>query len=721
MLYQVAFPVKYSASFGRIFSSMATSAIPSFPCRSGWLPGVAAAALLLACTAPVTRPTPVPDGDWPAYGRNAEGDRFSPLSQITRDNVGRLEVAWRFHTGETGPGFETRSPTALEATPLVSSGTMYLSTPLGRVFALDPVTGAERWRFDPSVDRTIGFGDFANRGVALWSDGSSSSGASCRTRVFVSTIDARLISLDAASGTPCPGFGTAGVVNLRDGLRNPPNNPSEYEQTSPPTIVNDIVVVGSAIADNNRTDAASGEVRGFDVRTGMLRWTWHPVPHDSGDPGWRTWIGPLAHRTGGANAWTIFAADPARDLVFIPTSSASVDYYGGERRGENLYSNSLVAIRASTGKRVWHFQTVRHDLWDYDNASPPALVQLRVSGRTVPVVVRDIDNASPPELVRTRVSGRTVPAVVLATKTGQLFVLNRETGVSIFPITEGPVPASDVEGEAAWPTQILGSGLPPLSPQRLSLNEVWGPTIADRDACRRRFMELRNDGAFTPPSLGGSLIIPANVGGAHWGGVAYDRERDVVIVPTNRIASVVTLIPRAAYEAQRAQATVGERVGTEYAMMRGTPYVLKREPFLAPSGAPCTPPPFGALTAVNLRTRQIEWTVPLGTTETLAAIGLAVPPDIQGVINLGGPIATAGGLVFIGATIDPYLRAFDIQTGAELWKSRLPAGGKATPMTYLGADGRQYVVISAGGDGKAWGKSDEVIAFALPGRRTSTR
>lgn len=652
--------------------------------------------VVLGCTATASPPRPATSGDWPAYGRDAGGARFSPLAQINRGNVARLEVAWRFHTGETAAEFATRAPTALEATPLVFDGTMYLSTPLGRVFALDPVTGARRWVFDPEVDRTVRFGDFANRGVALWVDPSAPAGAVCRLRIFVATIDARLIALDGATGRQCTGFGARGQIDLKSGLRNPPANAAEYEQTSPPTVVNGMVIVGSAIADNNRTDAASGEVRGFDARSGTLRWTWHPVPQDSTDPGWATWTGKDAHRTGGANAWSIFAADPARDLVFIPTSSPSVDYYGGTRTGLNLYANSLVALRASTGTLVWHFQTVRHDLWDYDNASPPALVEARIGDR-----VRSL--------------------VLLATKTGHLFALDRETGKSVFPLTEGKVPASDVEGESAAPTQILHSGLPALSPQRLSLAEVWGPTPADRDACRSRLNELRNDGTFTPPSVRGSLIMPSNVGGAHWGGIAFDQSRDLVIVPTNRIAAVITLIPRDAYEAQRARATVGERVGLEYAMMRGTPYVLKRELFLAPSGAPCTPPPFGALSAVSLRTRQILWSVPLGSTEKLSTIGIRVPPDIPGDINLGGPIATAGGLVFIGATIDPYFRAFDIESGREVWKAPLPAGGKATPMTYLGADGRQFVVIAAGGDGKAWGRSDEIIAFALPGSQSAGR
>jgi quinoprotein glucose dehydrogenase len=637
------------------------------------------------------------ESDWPVYGRTPYGDRRSPLRQVDTSNVSKLEVAWRFHTGEGAPEFKTRSPTALEVTPLVFRGTMYLSTPLGRVFALDPVTGLQRWVFDPKIDLATQFGDFANRGVALWIDSAAVNGSRCSLRVFVATIDTRLIALDAATGSPCPNFGAGGTVNLRDGLRNAPAFASEYEETSPPTVVDGVVVVGSAVADNNRIDAASGEVRGYDARTGALRWTFDPVPQNRADPASATWIGPNAHRTGAANSWTVFAADPIRKMVVIATGSPSVDYFGGERKGLNEYGNSVVAIRAATGRVLWHFQTVHHDLWDYDNASPPALVDLNVGGRSVPVVLQ-------------------------GTKTGQLFVLDRETGKPVFRVTEAPVPLSDVPGEEAWSTQIVTSdrpplsyyGLPPLSPQMLSRDQVWGSNATDRDACLKRFDDLRYEGPFTPPSTRGSLILPSNVGGVHWGGVAFDPVDEVVVVPTNRIAAVITLIPRAEFEATRGRATVGERIGTEYAMMHGTPFVLKRELFLGPSGAPCTPPPFGSLVAVSLRTRQIVWSVPLGTSEGLDKIGIHVPPNIPGAINLGGPITTAGGLVFIGAATDRYFRAFDLKTGRELWKTPLPAGGKATPMTYLGADGRQYVVIAAGGDGKAWGWSDEVIAFALP-------
>jgi quinoprotein glucose dehydrogenase len=388
----------------------------------------------------------------------------------------------------------------------------------------------------------------------------------------------------------------------------------------------------------------------------------------------------------------VIAADPERDLVFVPTGSPSVDYYGGERKGQNRYANSLIALRASTGRVVWHFQTVHHDLWDYDNASPPALVTIRRNGHDI-------------------------PAVLQATKSAQLFVLHRETGDPLFPVEERPVPASDVPGEEAWPTQPVSSALPPLSPERITPDQVWGATPADRQACRTRMSELRNEGPFTPPSERGSLILPSNVGGAHWGGVAYDPAREIVIVPTNRIAAVITLIPRRDHEVRGARETVGERIGTEYASMRGTPYVLKRETLLAPNGGgPCTPPPFGALLAISLRTGRMLWSVPLGTGEGLERVGVRLPQDIRGMVNLGGPITTTSGLVFVGATPDAYLRAFDIETGAELWKGKLPAGGKATPMTYLGADGRQYVVIAAGGDGKLFGKSDEIVAFALPPR-----
>jgi quinoprotein glucose dehydrogenase len=621
-------------------------------------------------------------GDWPNYGRTPGGDRHSPLAQVTRENVSGLQLAWEYKTGEAG--IATGNPTALEATPLVIDGLMYLGTPLGRVIALDPVTGRQIWMREFKVQRKRYFGDWVNRGVSFWKDPKAKPGAPCAARVIMGVIDARLVSLDARDGKPCKGFGANGTVNLVVGLRNKQSYGDEYEQTSPPAVINDLIVVGSAIADNNSTVGASGEVRGFDARTGALHWTWNPVPQDPDEPAHHTWQGPDALRSGGANTWSVIAADPDRDLVFLPTGSPAVDYYGGTRLGDNRYANSVVALRASTGKLVWHFQTVHHDLWDYDNAAPPALVTLP-GGRA---------------------------AVLQATKTAQLFAFDRESGAPLFPVEEVAVPKSDIWLEKASPTQPLSglwNGI-----RTLTEDDVWGATPEDLAECRARFKTLRYDGPFTPPSEKGSLQLPANIGGAHWGGVAYDSERGIAIVPHNQLAAVVKLIPRETWKTLREKLTQGERAGKEFTDMQGTPYVMQREIWLSSKRSPCTAPPFGSLTAISLEDGRKLWDVPLGTSEGLDKIGIPPLPPDTGMANLGGAITTAGGLVFIGATLDAYLRAFDVESGRELWKFKLPAGGKATPMTYLGKDGRQYVVISAGGDGKSWGKADSVMAFALP-------
>ena len=643
----------------------------------------------VACRAQSPLPAPVDPAsgsvEWTSYGRDPGGSRYAPLEDISRDNVARLRVAWTYRTRETDSAFATRRETSLEATPLVVDGSLYFATPLGRVIALDPATGVERWVFDPRVDRRINFGDFTNRGVTTWLDPSADANAPCRRRIFVAVIDARLIALDARNGRPCAAFGTNGTVDLRSGLRNPPYETAEYEVTSPPAIVRGILVVGSAVADNNRTDAASGEVRGFDARTGALRWTWDPVPQQPSDPAYSTWIGDRAHATGAANAWSVIAADTARGLVFVPTGSPSPDYYGGERRGANRYANSIVALRAATGEVVWHFQTVHHDLWDYDNASPPALTTVRVNGREIDVVVQ-------------------------ATKTGMLYVLDRVTGVPVFPVEERPVPRSSVPGEEASPTQPFTVRPPALSPHSFGRDDVWGTTPADREACREAIAPLRNEGIFTPPSLEGTLVIPSNIGGAHWGGVAIDPPRQLAVVPVNRLVAMVQLIP--AEQLNRDSMRVAsQRFGFEYTRMRGTPFVMRRRILRAPSGLPCSPPPFGTLVAVSLATGERVWEVPLGTITALAPAGASVPAS-WGSPTLGGPIATAGGLIFIAATLDRSIRAFDVDTGRELWRGELPASGKATPMTYR-VNGKQYVVVSAGGGG-VWGRGDWVVAFALP-------
>jgi quinoprotein glucose dehydrogenase len=633
--------------------------------------------LTLLLVVSLQAPPPAP-GDWPSYGRDPGGARFSPLTQITRANVAGLQVAWTYHTGMpdlTGMGHR---PPALEVTPIVVDGTMYVSTPTGIVAALDPATGTERWRFDAGVNPHRGYGDFVSRGVSFWRDGRAAAGSACARRIFVATIDARLIALDASSGKVCAGFGSNGAVDLRAGLRIAPFEFQAYEETSPPAVINDLIIVGSGVADNANLAPASGEVRAFDARTGALKWTFDPIPQDSTDPAYKTWQGGSAKRTGAANVWSVIAVDPERDLVFLPTTSPAPDYFGGLRLGDNRYANSIVVLRASTGKVVWHFQTVHHDIWDFDNASPPALV----------TVTRN---------------GTSIPAVIQTGKSGMLFVFDRTTGTPIFPVEERPVPPSSVPGEVASPTQPFTATIPPLVPLQFSAADAWGPTPEAKAACHEILAALRNDGPFTPPSLQGTLQQPGNIGGAHWGGVAIDERRGVVVVPVNRVPAMVQLIPADGFNGDslfREDAARGIN-NFEYTRMRGTPYVMRRRIILGPAGVPCTPPPFGSLVAVNLGTGAIQWNVPLGT------FG-----GIPGSVQLGGPIVTAGGLVFIGASLDRSFHALDIETGRELWTAALPAGARATPMTYE-AGGRQFVVIAAGGS-DVWGSGDAIIAFALP-------
>ncbi|MGH9315305.1 MAG: pyrroloquinoline quinone-dependent dehydrogenase, partial [Vicinamibacterales bacterium] len=559
---------------------------------------------------------------------------------------------------------------------------LYLSTPVGRVIALDPVTGQQRWAFDAKVPRDAGYGDFASRGVSTWQRGGE-------RRIFIATIDARLIALDAKTGQPISGFGEQGTVDLRKGLRIAPLGFADYQVTSPPAVIGDTIVVGSAIQDNATTTEPSGEVRGFDAMTGKLKWSWDPIPQDPSAVGADTWKNESAARTGAANAWSVIVADPARNLVFVPTSSPSPDYFGGERLGDNLFADSVVALRADTGARVWHFQTVHHDLWDYDVASPPILFDWRKDGRTI-------------------------AAVAVASKTGHLFVLDRQTGTPLIPVEERAVPKSDVAGEEASPTQPFPTAPRSLARTTLKTEDAWGLTDEDRAWCRDTMSKLRSDGFFTPPSLRGTLVVPGNVGGMAWGGIAHDRVNNLLIMPVNNIAAEVRLIPRDNVDAERKAGRLGGDF--EYAPQRGTPYALVRRLLLGPKASlPCTPPPWGTLAAVRAATGEIAWQVPLGQ-----IMGTEKVPDAAqwGSIALGGPIATAGGLVFTAGTLEAAIYAFDVQTGKLLWKGTLPTSARSTPMTYLGRDGRQYVVISAGGHGVPIGPplGDYVVAFASTAR-----
>jgi quinoprotein glucose dehydrogenase len=623
--------------------------------------------------------------DWPAYGRDAGGTRYSSLDQINRDNARQLKVAWTYRTGAEDVKSASSGNAAFESTPIVVDGTLYLTTPYSRVIALDPSTGTERWTFDPKIPLDRRFSEVTSRGVSTWPAAGDARRKNAARRIILATLDARLISLDAKSGKPIPDFGSGGEIDLTKNIQI--KSAGDYQVTSPPAVIGDTIVVGSSIGDNRGVELERGTVRAFDAVTGALKWSWDPIPTDPKDPASKTWMGDGAGKTGAANAWSIISADPARDLVFVPTGSPSPDFYGGERKGDNRYANSVVAIKASTGKVVWHFQVVHHDLWDYDVPAEPMLIDLKRNGQAI-------------------------PAVVIGTKMGLIFVLDRRSGKPVFHVEELPVPQTDVPGEQSSPTQPFPLLPLPLTPIQLKPEDAFGLSDTDRNWCRQYLTTIRNEGIYTPPSLKGTLAIPGNGGGLNWSGMSWDPVRNLLFANTNQLPFTVKLIPRAEFEQMRSTEGLNRFKG-EFGRQTGTPYVMYREPLRAPSGVPCAAPPWGRLSAVDLSTGELKWEKALGRLPQLALFGAERTASL-GSPNLGGTLVTRGGLVFIGAAMDTQIRAFDSDTGNLVFEAELPASAQAAPMTYS-IGGKQFVVICAGGHGKLGTKrGDHVVAFALP-------
>jgi len=633
------------------------------------------AATEVAAVHPATQAPP--QVDWAAWGNTNGGTRFAGLTQIDATNVAKLQPAWTFRTGDiaVSNGFGAEDQT----TPLQIGDTVYVCTPNDIVIALDADTGTQRWRYDPKASAPQWQ---RCRGLGYHDAGAAEGGKVCPRRLLLATIDARLIALDAATGQPCTDFGDGGTVDLKTDMGEV--KPGYYTQTAAPLIAGDLVVVGGRVADNIETGEPGGVVRAYDVGSGELRWAWDP-----GNPATTRLPPPGETYTRGTpNVWTSMAYDPALGLIYAPTGNATPDFFGGHRTAEDDATNSSIfALDAATGRPRWHVQLVHKDLWDFDVPAQPALYDLP-DGK-----------------------GGTVPGLIAATKHGQIFLLNRETGAPIAPVTERPVPQGSVPGEQYAPTQPF-SDMPSIGTETLTEADMWGATPLDQLLCRIQFKGMRHEGTFTPPGFDTALQMPGSLGGMNWGSTAIDMTRDYLIVNDMRLGLWNRLIARD-------QVETGKATGTEMGMssMRGTPYVSVRNRFVSALNIPCQKPPFGTLTAIDLKARRIAWQVPLGTVEDTGPLGIKMHLPIPiGLPSLGGSLVTGSGLIFFAGTQDYYLRAFEAATGREVWKGRLPVGSQGAPMTYKSPKtGRQYIVITAGGARQSPDRGDYVVAYALPG------
>ena len=627
---------------------------------------------------------------WQYFGRTLDGRRFAPFAQINKQNVDKLQIAWTFRTGDiAGKGAEDQS------TPTQIGDSVYICTPYDKVFALDAETGKERWRFDSKAPdsklwnrcRGVAYYDakaFAQTHPDEEKTQAAASAPSCAQRLFLGTTDARLIALDSATGQPCPGFGDNGTVDLKVGMGLV--QPFYYMTTSENTVIGNRILVGGWVQDGASVDEPSGVVRAFSADTGELLWAWDP---DNPNITLLPPPGETYSRTT-PNMWSTPSYDEKLDWAFLPMGGQTPDFFGGFRRPlSDEFGSSVVAIDMKTGKVQWHFQTTHHDLWDYDVPSQPALVDM------------------PDE------SGKMVPAVVQLTKRGQIFALNRETGKPIAEVVEKPVPTDVVKGDRVSKTQPYSVGMPQVGNEPLSEKEMWGATFFDQLWCRIEFKRMRYDGEFTLASEDHvNLQYPGNYGGFNWGSAAVDQENDILYAGSMRMPLWGQYIPRAVADDPNAP---GGHDGLH--VQAGTPYGYRKGMFMSPLGVPCHAPPYGQLTAVDLKNRKILWQKPMGTVaDTVLPFGFkAKLPFAIGMPVMGGPAATASGLVFFAGTYDYYLRAMDSATGKELWKGRLPVGAQATPMTYVSPQsGRQFVLIAAGGARQSPDRGDYIVAFALP-------
>lgn len=600
--------------------------------------------------------------EWRHYGGDAGGMKYSPLKQITPANVAKLKVAWEFHTGDVSDGKTLPVRSAFETTPLAVDGILYVTTPFNRLIALDPETGKQLWAFDPKIDRERPFNLYINRGGAYWTDGKAK-------RIFYGTLDARLFSIDASTGEPDPEFGNKGSIDLRPGVAD--KFPTRgYGMTSPPSIYKNLVICG-ALASDGEPKGPAGDVRAFDAVTGKLVWQFHTVPR-AGEFGNDTWEGESWKDRGGVNAWSILSVDQERGIVFLPLTSPSTDLYGGDRKGANLFGDSLVALDAATGKRLWHFQTVHHNIWDYDLPAQPNVIP----------VMRN---------------GKKIPAVAQITKTGFVYLFDRVSGKPLFDIEERKVPPSEIPGEQAWPTQPFPVKPAPFARQSMRPDELNDLTPESKAFCSKLVEGAVFGGLYTPIGLKPTVLFPSTNGGANWGGASYDPETYTLYVNSMDIGFIQRMTKRPAgsiipYRSQGMQ-TPNSR-------------------FWDKEMIPCQRPPWGTLSAIDMNTGEYKWRSTLGVIDSLIAKG--IPPT--GTSNLGGSIVTAGGLVFIGATNDSRFRAFDKKSGQELWVYKLPASAHATPATFIGKKTKkQYVVVAAGGGNKYNDTySDTLIAFVLP-------